>query len=302
MDTLAYVSLISEDKRKELALKLSTNKIKIRGVGEVKLVNLTEEVGITLNKKKLRVRFAVLDYVPFDCVVGLDVLTKLPEFIKFGREFSTTEVMAIKKEEVSLWFKNEKVNQEEVAAAFEILVEKIANLAEFEKKSVLEMFEQNCVIWTRQAGGCFIDTKVRIEVKGQPIKCKLRLMSPNKRIILQKLLDELLDRKMIRPSHSEWASPLHLVLKSDRVNWQLVCDYRSLNKRTVRDSYPIPRMMDLLYELAGKQYYSCIDLEMGFFNLKLKEESKKYTAFNCHLGLFEWNVMPMGFTNAPAEF
>ena len=88
--------------------------------------------------------------------------------------------MAIKKEEVSPWFKNEKVKQEEVAAAFEILVEKIANLAEFEKKSVLEMFEQNCVIWTRQAGGCFIDTKVRIEVKGQPIKCKLRLMSPNK--------------------------------------------------------------------------------------------------------------------------
>ena len=141
MDTLAYVSLISEQKRKELGILLSTNKIKIRGVGEEKVVNLTENVRITINKRKVEVRFAVLDYVPFDCVVGLDVLTKLPEFIKFGREFSTMEVMAIKKEEVSPWFKNERVNQEEIVAAFEILVEKIAKLAEFEKKSVLEMFE-----------------------------------------------------------------------------------------------------------------------------------------------------------------
>ena len=127
-------------------------------------------------------------------------------------------------------------------------------------------------------------------------------MSPNKKTALEDLINKLEEKEYIVKSKSEWASSIHLVLKADRKTWRMVVDYRLINKRTARDSYPIPRMKELLYELSGKRYYSVIDLEMGFYNLKLSKESRKYTAFNCHLGLYEWTVLPMGFTNAPAEF
>jgi hypothetical protein len=79
-------------------------------------------------------------------------------------------------------------------------------------------------------------------------------------------------------------------------------DFRKLNSVTVKDAYPIPRIDSMLHKLAGAKLFTTIDLASGYYQVGLSEESKQYTAFGCEFGFYEYNVMPMGLTNACATF
>lgn len=144
---------------------------------------------------------------------------------------------------------------------------------------------------------------VRIVLKDDtPIKFKLRSISPRLREPVEEQIRELVKSGMIRKSKSAWAAPIHCVPKIEPGKWRLVVDYRELNKRIIADSYPIPRMMDILYEVQGYKYYILADVEWGFYNTGVREEDKHILAFVCHMGLFEFNVLPMGLKNSPAGF
>ena len=79
-------------------------------------------------------------------------------------------------------------------------------------------------------------------------------------------------------------------------------DYRALNKQTRRDSYPIPRIDDLLDRLTHATIFSKIDLSQGYHQVAIKAKDKHKTAFISRFGLFEWNVLPFGLCNAPSTF
>jgi hypothetical protein len=79
-------------------------------------------------------------------------------------------------------------------------------------------------------------------------------------------------------------------------------DYRALNKVTQRIKYPLPRIDDLMDNLGGAKYFSSLDLTSGYNQFKLVESDVPKTAFNTHIGKYEWKVLPMGLTNAPAVF
>ena len=134
-----------------------------------------------------------------------------------------------------------------------------------------------------------------------PISIPPYRMAPKELKELKEQLRELLEQGFIRPSTSPWGAPVLFVKKKDG-SMRLCIDYRQLNKVTVRNRYPLPRIDDLFDQLEGACCFSKIDLRSGYHQLKVREEDIPKTAFRTRYGHYEFLVMSFGLTNAPAAF
>ena len=106
---------------------------------------------------------------------------------------------------------------------------------------------------------------------------------------------------VIQPSNSPWASPVVLVRKKDGTH-RLCVDYRELNSVTRADTFPLPRIDDLLDQLGKSTYFSTLNLATGYWQIRVHPNSQEKTAFVTPQGLYEFRVMPFGLTNAPGVF
>ena len=118
---------------------------------------------------------------------------------------------------------------------------------------------------------------------------------------LKTQLQELMDRGFIRPSISPWGASVLFVKKKDDT-WRLCIDYRQLNKVTIRNKYPLPRVDDLFDQLQGAKVFSKIDLRSGYHQLRIRESDIPKTTFRTRYGHYEFLVMSFGLTNAPTAF
>jgi RNase H-like domain found in reverse transcriptase/Reverse transcriptase (RNA-dependent DNA polymerase) len=118
---------------------------------------------------------------------------------------------------------------------------------------------------------------------------------------MKKHIDDMLKANIIKPSTSPWAAPALLVNKHDG-STRFVVDYRALNAVTKFDSYPMPRISDILDQLNGKKYFTCLDLASGYHNVCVDPKSQEKTAFVVEHGLYEYLRMPFGLVSAPASF
>ena len=178
------------------------------------------------------------------------------------------------------------------------------------KKGVLELENVPVVnefpdVFPEELPGLPPDREVEFKIDTipgtEPISKAPYRMAPVEMKELATQLQDLLDKGIIRPSVSPWGAPVLFVKKKDG-SMRLCIDYRELNKITIKNKYPLPRIDDLFDQLKGAAYFSKIDLRSGYHQLKVKPEDIPKTAFRTRYGHYEFLVMPFGLTNAPAVF
>jgi hypothetical protein len=126
-------------------------------------------------------------------------------------------------------------------------------------------------------------------------------LAPIEREKVNNIIQDLLDKGIIKESNSPFASPMILVKKSDGSD-RMCVDYRALNKLIERDRYPLPLIEDQIDKLGRAKYYISIDMKNGFYQIPVSKESTKYTAFITPDGHYEFLRMPFGICNGPTVF
>ena len=143
---------------------------------------------------------------------------------------------------------------------------------------------------------------IKIKPGTEPIKQKQRRIMHHFQKDFDKVLDDMLEAGKIEEcTDSGWASPLRLVKKSDG-GVRITVDYKLLNNVTEKIAYPLPLIDEIFQRLANAKYFTVLDLTAGYYQVPLDVKSKQYTAFICNRGLFQYNVLPMGITNATETF
>ncbi|KAL0544422.1 hypothetical protein IC582_019537 [Cucumis melo] len=146
-----------------------------------------------------------------------------------------------------------------------------------------------------------IEFAIELEPGTVPISKAPNRMAPAKLKELKVQLQELLHKGFIRPSVSPWGAPILFVKKKDG-SMRLCINYRELNKVTVKNRYPLPRIDDLFDQLQGATVFSKINLRSGYHQLRIKDGDVPKTAFRSRYGHYEFIVMSFGLTNAPTVF
>ncbi|BHF67902.1 hypothetical protein SprV_0301093100 [Sparganum proliferum] len=117
--------------------------------------------------------------------------------------------------------------------------------------------------------------------------------------VFNSIISDLLAQGIIEPSNSPWAAPVTLVKKKGG-HLRLCIYYRELNKVTVRNSFPIPRIDDTIDALAGASWFASLDLSHSYWQIEIRPEHRRKTAFILSTGLYQFNTLPMGLANATA--
>ena len=146
-----------------------------------------------------------------------------------------------------------------------------------------------------------VDFGIELHPGISPISMTPNRMAPPELQELRVQLQELLDKGFIRPSTSPWGAPVLFAKKKDKT-LRLCINYRQLNRVTIKNRYPLPRIDDLFDQLRGARVYIKIDLRTGYHQLRVRETDIPKMTFRTRYGHFEFTVMPFGLTNVLASF
>lgn len=181
-------------------------------------------------------------------------------------------------------------------------------LSEEQRAQVIKVLTTNCdaISKTPDDLGLCRDAECTIDTgDAQPVKLRWRRLAPLKQAAVDAEIKSLLRRGLIRESKSPWAAPVVVVNKkhgNGGKRFRVCTDYRELNKRTVKDAFPLPDVTRILEELNGNSWFSTLDLTSGYLQVPVAARDQAKTAFTTQDGLYEYVVLPFGLTNAPAQF
>ncbi|KII70617.1 Retrovirus-related Pol polyprotein from transposon 17.6 [Thelohanellus kitauei] len=287
IDTGATVSLVSHDIVKNLpilskiTINLNTaNKSHIKSLGSV---NLPFE----LSNLNTSWDFHVIENLAFDFIVGLDILAKHNGNISINSKNFVTFEQSVNSITV------EKLN----------VSDRLPYSSKNELVDLLREFEDVFAANSTDLGHTNKVVHDIVTKSDQPIKVRPYRISIHQEKEMIKLIDDMLKSNVIRHSSSAWSAPAIIVKKKDGSN-RLCVDYRKLNEITVKDEYSLPNIESMFDKFSNAQYISTLDLQSGYWQVALSDESKPKTAFSPGpgLGLYEYNVVPFGLCNAPATF
>ena len=176
------------------------------------------------------------------------------------------------------------------------------NVPEALQQALDDVIQKHHKLWDGDLG-LIKATEHRIVLKpgAKPVRLNPYRMGQASRELTREQVQRMRDMGVIEPSSSEWASPIVLVPKPDGTV-RFCIDYRRLNERTVKDSYPLPRMDDCLDSLGEAQFFSTLDCNAGYWQIPISKEDRHLTTFTCHCGLYQCTRLPFGLCNAPATF
>ncbi|KAL5548161.1 hypothetical protein UlMin_003392 [Ulmus minor] len=271
-------------------------------------------VPIVISGRELSVNLVILDMHDYDVILGMDFLTKYEATINCKARTVNFRPQGVDQFEfVGKRNKNQKMFISAMRAR-KLLTNGcsgfLASIVDTTKKEKVELEDVPIVnefeeVFPDELPGIPPDREVTFEIElvpgTTPISKAPYRMAPMELKELQTQLQELLDKGFIRPSHSPWGAPVLFVKKKDGT-LRMCIDYRELNKVTIKNKYPLPRIDDLFDQLKGAAVFSKIDLRSGYHQLKIKEDDIPKTAFRTRYGHYEFLVMSFGLTNAPAAF
>ncbi|XP_063586255.1 uncharacterized protein LOC134763618 [Penaeus indicus] len=178
---------------------------------------------------------------------------------------------------------------------------KLVHLTAAEAANIISLLQEHRDLFSDTPRLCTLLEHDIDTTDAQPIRQAPYRLGGDKKKFLSSEVRRLQDQGLIRPSLSPWASPVVLVPKTGGP-FRLCIDYRKVNAVTVPDSYPLPRMDDIIDDLGKAKYLSKLDLLQGYYQVPLSERAKPISAFVTPTGLYEFTVLPFGMRNAPATF
>ncbi|KAL0550149.1 hypothetical protein IC582_014651 [Cucumis melo] len=232
----------------------------------------------------IEVTLLVLDMLNFDVILGMDWLAANHASIDCSRKevaFNPPSMASFKEEG------SRSLRKVDVSLSSEPVVRDYPNFFSEELPELPPHRE--------------IEFAIELEPDTVPISKAPYRMAPAELKELKVQLQELLDKGFIRPSVSPWGAPVLFVKKKDG-SMRLCIDYRELNKVTVKNRYPLPRIDDLFDQLQGATVFSKIDLRSGYHQLRIKDADVPKTTFRSRYRHYEFIVMSFGLTNAPTMF
>ena len=180
----------------------------------------------------------------------------------------------------------------------------VADLSETQRRQVCGMIHENADVFMGPDGklGRTTLAKHRIDLTDNiPVKCKPYRPPLSQTKVIEDEVEKMLADDIITPSDSPYASPVVLVRKKDG-SPRFCVDYRRLNAKTVKNSWPIPNTNQCLDQLGKGKYFHCLDLASGYWQCEIDEADRYKSAFVTHRGLYEFKVLAFGLCNAPGTF
>ncbi|EZG42945.1 putative RNA-directed DNA polymerase, partial [Gregarina niphandrodes] len=168
--------------------------------------------------------------------------------------------------------------------------------------AVAELLYKYSTLWKDRKRGVVSTIKHEILLTTtRPIVSRPRVRTPEQDKTIDSEIQKMLTDDVIRPSLSPYASEIVMVLKKTG-DWRMCIDFRPLNRATIDDKYPLPKLSEMIRSIKDSRYFIALDLRSGYWQIPMSESSIEYTAFRTATGLYEFKVMPFGLKNAPATF
>ena len=279
----------------------------------VTISNIVEGCFVELEGIKFPVRLHVMTLGGFDVVLGMDWLSQFEAQINCKRkiilvqapEGKTVSIIGDRDDnsvKIVSMIKAEKLLTKGCESYLAYVIDNTKVVKKLEDIPVVRDFAD---VFPEDLPGIPPDREIEFRIDlipgTKPIAKTPYRLAPSELKELFSQLQELLEKGFIRPSSSPWGAPVLFVKKKDG-SLRMCIDYRELNKATIKNKYPLPRIDDLFDQLQGANWFSKIDLRSGYHQLKVREEDIPKTAFRTRYGHFEFLVMSFGLTNAPAAF
>ncbi|KAI3746537.1 hypothetical protein L6452_08971 [Arctium lappa] len=280
---------------------------------EIRVKDVLPNCTLSLAEKNFKIDLIPIKLGSFDIVVGMDWLSKNHAEISCSEKILRIplpggEVLIVpgekskRKLKMVSCMKMRKYLRKECDAFLAHVISKEPKQKRLQDIPVVQEFPE---VFPEELPGLppprQVEFRIELVPGAAPVAKAPYRLAPSEMQELSEQLQELLDKGFIRPSSSPWGAPVLFVKKKDGA-FRMCIDYRELNKLTLKNRYPLPRIDDLFDQLQGASYFSKIDLRSGYHQMRVREEDIDKTAFRTRYGHYEFLVMPFGLTNAPAVF